>query len=426
MRDIGLVAFDLDGTLFKTETSTVPAVKQAFQELGADREPSDDEIKSFFGELHEVFMDWVMSNGLKCSREEAALRIDELELQNVERHGKLFTGAVDTLENLKELGCAVAVCSNGRERYVSAVMDTCDLWPHFDTVRFRRKPEDSKPGLLKELLEDYEGQRAILVGDRHYDFEAAAKVGCPSVAVRFGYGNDEIDLADAVIDVLPELVNLVVAREAVFEHVARLVSENKKDGIPFIIGVSGIDNSGKTCFAKGLSAFLGMRGFRAQRIHLDRFHHPREIRRSGEDEIENFLNRTFDFQKIIETLLEPAKAGKTVDEFIPEFDIERDECGEECYYHIDGDTAVVFEGLFLEKPEVRTFIDCSIWLDISFDECLKRARKRDVPRFGEAFLEKYHTKYIPAQKRFMEQLHPKENADLRVDNNVFLWPKVLP
>jgi phosphoglycolate phosphatase-like HAD superfamily hydrolase/uridine kinase len=425
MRDIGLVAFDLDGTLFRTESATVPAVKQAFRELGAEREPPDAEIKGFFGELHEVFMDWVMSYGLQCSRQEAARRIDELELENVRRHGSLFPGAVETLKRLREMGCAVAICSNGRKRYVSAVMDTCELWPYFDTVRFRRKLEDHKPGLLRRLLEDYEGRRAILVGDRHYDFEAAAQVGCPSVAVRFGYGREEVKQADAVIDSLPELVDLVTAREAVFEQIAEHVAERKVDGAPLVIGVSGIDNAGKTTFAKGLSAFLGMRGFRAQRIHLDRFHHPRAIRQSGPDEIDNFLNRTFDFETIIGKLLEPARAGNTVDEFIAAFDIEKDECGEECYYHIDGDTVVVLEGLFLERPEVRRFLDFSIWLDISLEECLKRAEKRDIPRFGEDFMKKYHTKYIPAQKRFMAERHPKENADLVVDNSVFLWPKIL-
>jgi phosphoglycolate phosphatase-like HAD superfamily hydrolase/uridine kinase len=425
MRDIQLVAFDLDGTLFRTETATVPAVKAAFQELGAEREPPDEEIKSFFGELHEVFMDWVMSYGLKCSREEAARRIDELELENVRGHGELYPGAVDTLNGLRDLGCTTAICSNGREKYIRMVMDVFGLWSHFDTVRFRTSPSDSKPGILKRLLDDYEAQPAILVGDRYYDFDAALGAGIPSVGVSFGYGKDELDRADSVIDALPEMLDIVTARERVFERIEREINGRKREAEPFVVGVSGIDNSGKTSFAKGLSAFLGERGFRVQRVHLDHFHHPKEVRRSGEDEIENYLTRTFDFESIAEKILKPAKSGETVRTFLPAYDIDKEAYDDLRLYQVDRDTVLILDGVFLEKPEIRPPIDFQVWLDISFEECLKRARRRDVPRFGEDFLRKYHSKYIPAQRRYIEEYHPKENADLVVDNTLFLRPKIL-
>ena len=68
------------------------------------------------------------------------------------------------------------------------------------------------------------------------------------------------------------------------------------------------------------------------------------------------------------------------------------------------------------------WIEYKVFLDISFDEVIHRARLRDVPKYGENFLQKYHERYIPAQKIYLNQFSPREKCHLIVDNNNYNKP----
>jgi len=77
---------------------------------------------------------------------------------------------------------------------------------------------------------------------------------------------------------------------------------------------------------------------------------------------------------------------------------------------------VSVEGVFLFRPELRSYFDYRTFLDIPFDEVLRRARLRDVPLHGESILKRYREKYIPAQRRYLAFWPPGQTADLIVDN----------
>lgn len=62
------------------------------------------------------------------------------------------------------------------------------------------------------------------------------------------------------------------------------------------------------------------------------------------------------------------------------------------------------------RPPLEEFIDYKIFLDIGFDEMLRRAEARDAPRFGAEILAKYREKYIPVQKKYLEMYKPREKA----------------
>ncbi len=64
-------------------------------------------------------------------------------------------------------------------------------------------------------------------------------------------------------------------------------------------------------------------------------------------------------------------------------------------------------------------------MHIDFNEVLKRAARRDVPKYGAAFLQKYIEKYIPIQKRYIEEFHPSSTSDIVIDNQNYLHPKIV-
>ena len=54
--------------------------------------------------------------------------------------------------------------------------------------------------------------------------------------------------------------------------------------------------------------------------------------------------------------------------------------------------------MLLFRPPLDKLFDYKIFLDISFQEVLRRAAKRDVPKYGDAILDRYKQRYIPAQQ----------------------------
>lgn len=53
-----LLIFDLDGTLYRTETSFTPAAAQVLQAFSL-RVPPDEELHAFIGEPFDVFLEWL-------------------------------------------------------------------------------------------------------------------------------------------------------------------------------------------------------------------------------------------------------------------------------------------------------------------------------------------------------------------------------
>ena len=55
MEDFEIAVFDMDGTLYSTDTSIVPAVQETFLELGLP-EPPVEEIEDLIGTKKEHFI----------------------------------------------------------------------------------------------------------------------------------------------------------------------------------------------------------------------------------------------------------------------------------------------------------------------------------------------------------------------------------
>ena len=114
----------------------------------------------------------------------------------------------ETLETLRKEGCRTVLLTNAGQWYASIVLATFGIGPLFDEVSLFRRGEPSKAERLAGVIARAGGAPAIMVGDRRFDFEAAREAGCPSVGVSYGYGGDELAMADVVIDDLWELVKM--------------------------------------------------------------------------------------------------------------------------------------------------------------------------------------------------------------------------
>lgn len=212
--------------------------------------------------------------------------------------------------------------------------------------------------------------------------------------------------------------------QRIFERIERDLSEIKP-GRARVVGVNGVDTSGKTEFARRLDEYLKTQGHATQLVHLDDFHNPKAIRSRGRDPIDAYITNAFDLDRLTRELLAPARRGEGIRAELDLLDLETDRYTNQRRYEIDRDMIVLLEGVLLYRPPLDRYFDYRIFLDITFDELMRRAEARNVPRFGPEFLDRYREKYIPIQKRYFSTHRPRERSDVVIDNNDFNDPMIL-
>jgi phosphoglycolate phosphatase len=215
MANRGLLILDLDGTLFRAETVTIPAVQRGFLAQGLAA-PAEEEIGSYFGKPASEYHAWLFS---RCPQEKASelvAAIDRRELELISETGELYPQVQEVLATLRGLVSQMALCSNGPQDYVERVMTVHGLQTFFDAVRCWRSALDSKPRMVRELVGRLESRPVIVIGDRGDDIQAAHQNGLWAIAAGYGYGAvEELEAADAVAvspSDLPHCVRLLLSK----------------------------------------------------------------------------------------------------------------------------------------------------------------------------------------------------------------------
>ncbi len=96
-------------------------------------------------------------------------------------------------------------------------------------------------------------------------------------------------------------------KKTIFKRLLEEIRKRKGKDKPFIIGITGIDSAGKTKFAESFQEFLNLKDYKTQLIQLDDFHNPKNIRYSGDDQADNYYNKSFDIETIVDKLLKPIR-----------------------------------------------------------------------------------------------------------------------
>jgi uridine kinase len=88
---------------------------------------------------------------------------------------------------------------------------------------------------------------------------------------------------------------------------------------------------------------------------------------------------------------------------------------------------LLFDGVFLLRPELADRWDLSIFVSVGFGRTLDRARTRGEALAGSAAgataIERaWHNRYIPSQQLYFATVRPAERADVIVHNDELQRP----
>ena len=181
------------------------------------------------------------------------------------------------------------------------------------------------------------------------------------------------------------------------------------------VAIDGDAGAGKTTFGDELTPILEAAGRPVIRASVDGFHNPRGARyRLGADSPQGFFLDSYNYEELAECLLRPLSAGGTRCFQRAAFDHRTDRPVVAAEEYAEPNSILVFDGLFLHRPELRFYWDFSIFLDVDFRISIPRCAQR-----GEGSpdpLAASNRRYVEGQNIYLAQCSPKAFASVIVNN----------
>jgi len=196
LMEIGLIAFDLDGTL----VDSVPRIAQVINEIlgirGFKEHPPRD-YERFVGRGLRRTLELAAPRWL--SREEINEMFNAVLIGYGKKPGgRVYPGISDLLKVVSDMGIPAVVYSNKVETLARRTVDSCFPEGVFrEVIGLRDKvPPKPNPHALRRYLEGrgIQNSTVLLVGDSEVDVETAANGGFLFAGALWGYGLNGIEV----------------------------------------------------------------------------------------------------------------------------------------------------------------------------------------------------------------------------------------
>lgn len=183
-----------------------------------------------------------------------------------------------------------------------------------------------------------------------------------------------------------------------------------------LVGISGIDASGKGYVTAELDSELRSRSIKTALINVDGWLDLPSVRFGGEDPGRHFYEHALRFEAMFDQLILPLKYDRRISITADHLTETSDRFEPYKYEFIDIDV-ILLEGIFLFKRRFVSLFDLRIWVECSFETALSRAVERSQEGLSpERTILAYNTIYFPAQRHHFAIDDPVSAASLIIDN----------
>jgi uridine kinase len=178
-----------------------------------------------------------------------------------------------------------------------------------------------------------------------------------------------------------------------------------------LVGISGIDASGKGFITQKLADRLRAGGWNVAAISADDWLNLPDVCINRDNYAEHFYEHAMRFGEMFGRLIIPLKQKREISLTADCADAKATSYRKQCYKFRNIDV-MLLEGIFLFKPEYRDHLDFKIWIECSFETALQRATERSQEGLPPAeTLKAFKTIYFPAQLIHLARDNPREAAD---------------
>ena len=184
------VFLDLDGTLMESHTGILSSLRHAFRASGLEDHAESD----LMWMIGPPFQDSFAKLGIDDPTPVLDAYRDHYQAGGM-FNARVYDGIFEALDVLQNGGARLYLATAKPHAYALKITAHFGLaermerefGPELDGTRNWKG--DLLAYALKETGED--PANSVMVGDRHHDIAAAAEVGMPSLAVRWGYGHEK-------------------------------------------------------------------------------------------------------------------------------------------------------------------------------------------------------------------------------------------
>ncbi|GKV67146.1 MULTISPECIES: HAD hydrolase-like protein [unclassified Sporosarcina] len=210
------IIFDMDGTLFQTDTILQLALNDTFDHLQSINKWNDaapiDKFREIMGAPLPKVWETLLPHHTNEDRKYTDAYFLERLLENIRMgNGALYPNVQEVFGYLKEQDCSIYIASNGLIDYLAAIVSYYDLdqWVT-ETFSIQQIASLNKSDLVMSIMEKYCITDGAVVGDRLSDIHAAKENGLLAIGCNFDFAReDELAQADIVIDDLLELREII-------------------------------------------------------------------------------------------------------------------------------------------------------------------------------------------------------------------------
>lgn len=193
---------------------------------------------------------------------------------------------------------------------------------------------------------------------------------------------------------------------------------------PVRVAIDGVDGVGKTMLADELAVALSDRGRQVIRASVDSFHNPKSVRYSlGRNSPEGYFRDSFNYSLLTCELLGPLGPDGSLHYRPAVFDHRTDSAIAVPVDTADRNAILLFDGIFLHRPELSSYWDFSVFLDAPFEVTIARAAARDDTSPDVDAPE--NQRYVQGQQLYLQTCEPKRSATMVIDNEDLVFPKII-
>jgi len=192
-----------------------------------------------------------------------------------------------------------------------------------------------------------------------------------------------------------------------------------------LVGLSGIDGSGKGYVTAQIVTALQAKGVRTAGINIDGWLNLPHKRFTTSAPAEHFYLHAIRFDELFAQLVLPLRDHRSLRVEVDYAEETATEYRRHLYEFADIEV-IVLEGIYLLKRAFRAHYDLAVWVECSFETALERAIARAQESLPpEETVRAYRTIYFPAQEIHFQRDDPRGAATVIVNNDPRLGPGLM-